>query len=149
MTHKSSVAWIGLLFFCLAGRSAADTMSDMNHHHDMSAEPKHWSAPAKEARRRNPVPANAASIEEGKKLFQANCTSCHGPAGRGDGPAAASLDPRPADLAEMAGHHPDGDFAWKIANGRGPMPPWKSFTEKQIWSLVNYIKSLGAGEHRH
>jgi hypothetical protein len=25
----------------------------------------------------------------------------------------------------MAAHHPDGDLAWKIANGRGAMPPWK------------------------
>jgi len=44
----------------------------------------------------------------------------------------------------MAGHHPDGDYAWKIANGRGAMPAWSgSLTENQIWDLVNFIQSLG------
>jgi len=149
MTRNSSTIWVMLFFAGLATQGmAADTMGDMDHHHDMGAAEKHWSAPAKEAKRRNPVPASAASVEEGKKLFQANCTTCHGPAGRGDGPAAASLKPHPADLAEMAGHHPDGDLAWKIANGRGPMPPWKTaLSQDQIWSLVNYIKSLGAAAH--
>lgn len=111
----------------------------------------HWSAPDAAAKRRNPIAPNAASIEEGQKLFKQNCVSCHGPIARGDGPAAASLRPRPADLAIMAGHHPDGDLAWKIANGRGAMPSWKdSLSENQIWTLVTYIKSLpkGAAEPR-
>ncbi len=43
----------------------------------------------------------------------------------------------------MAGHHPDGDFAWKITNGRGPMPGWKgTLTDEQIWNVVNFIQSL-------
>jgi mono/diheme cytochrome c family protein len=57
----------------------------------------------------------------------------------------------------MAGHHSDGDLAWKIGNGRGAMPAWKGvLTEREIWHLVNYIKNLPAGkkaktahEHRH
>ena len=47
----------------------------------------------------------------------------------------------------MAGHHPDGDLAWKIANGRGAMPAWKgTLTQTQIWALVTYIRSLPAAE---
>ena len=118
---------------------------------------EHWNAPPTAAKRRNPVASNAASIEQGKQLFKQNCAVCHGPAGRGDGPAAASLKPQPADLAMMAGHHPDGDLAWKIANGRGAMPSWKgSLSDEQIWVLVNYIKTLNATpgerhdmEHHH
>ena len=107
----------------------------------------HWSAPAAAARQKNPLKPSSASIEQGKKLFEENCAACHGPSGRGDGPAAASLKPRPADLAMMAGHHPDGDLAWKIANGRGAMPAWKgTLTQNQIWALVTYIKSLSAAE---
>ena len=144
MTRSSKTAWI---FAVLLGSPVAHTLADNAH----------WSAPAAAAQRRNPTPSNVASIEQGGRLFKQYCVSCHGPAGRGDGPAAASLKPHPADLAMMAGHHPDGDLAWKIANGRGAMPPWKgTLSDHQIWSLVNFIKSLpGTGsrqgnmEHHH
>ena len=109
----------------------------------------HWMAPEDAAKRKNPVAADAASIARGKKLFQANCASCHGAQGKGDGPAGRALKPKPADLAAMAGQHPDGDFAWKIANGRGLMPAWKGMlSEAQIWDTVNFIQSLAAGNGR-
>lgn len=123
---------------------------------DAAAAAGHWMAPEDAAKRKNPVAASAASIAQGKKLFQANCASCHGAQGKGDGPAGAALNPRPADLAAMAGQHPDGDFAWKIANGRGPMPAWKgTLKENQIWDLVNYLqsrapeKNKARGQHSH
>jgi len=101
----------------------------------------HWMAPAKEAARKNPVLADKASLERGGKLFKTHCALCHGEKGKGDGPAGAGLTPRPADLTQMAAHHPDGDLAWKIATGRGAMPGWKpALTENQIWDLVNFIK---------
>lgn len=101
----------------------------------------HWMAPPEAAKRPNPVKVDQASLERGKKLFEANCASCHGAQGRGDGPAGRALKPRPADLVQMGPGHSDGDFAWKIAEGRGPMPGWKAtLSESQIWDLVNYIK---------
>lgn len=124
----------------------------------------HWMAPEDAAKKRNPVSADSASLARGKKLFQANCASCHGAQGKGDGPAGAALNPKPADLAAMAGQHPDGDFAWKIEHGRGAMPAWKgTLSEAQIWDTVNFIQSLapraagqgkdagssGHGNHRH
>lgn len=124
----------------------------------------HWMAPEDAAKRKNPVTSSAASIERGKKLFQANCASCHGVGGKGDGPAGAALNPKPADLTAMAGQHPDGDFAWKIEHGRGAMPAWKAtLSEAQIWDTVNFIQGLaprtagqgggagssGHGNHRH
>ncbi len=127
---------------------------------DAAATSGHWMAPEDAAKKPNPVPAGSASLARGKKLFKVNCASCHGPGGRGDGPAGAALNPRPADLTAMARQHPDGDFAWKIANGRGPMPAWNGrLSEKNIWDLVNFIQSLagpkensrpGAGhQHNH
>ena len=118
---------------------------------------EHWMAPADAAAKKNPIPADADSIMRGKALFQTNCAVCHGACGQGDGPAGAALNPKPANLREMAGEHSDGDFAWKIANGRGPMPAWKGvLQENQIWYLVNFIRSLvdkkpdaGHGGHDH
>lgn len=110
---------------------------------------EHWMAPPEATARRNPVPPDSASIARGNKIFQANCASCHGKSGQGDGPAGAPLNPKPPDLKTMAGHHPDGDLAWKIANGRGAMPAWKGvLEEKQIWDLVNYMKSLDSGKEK-
>ncbi len=106
----------------------------------------HWMAPADAQMRPNPVKADPASLERGKRLFEVNCVSCHGAGGRGDGPAGQTLKPRPADLVRMAPGHSDGDFAWKIAEGKAPMPGFKvSLSETQIWDLVNYVKrGLGA-----
>ena len=102
-----------------------------------------WNAPKEAASRQNPVPQDAAAVERGKQLFAQFCAGCHGKNGQGDGPAAAALKPKPTNLAERAGPHPDGDFAWKIANGRGPMPAFKNqLAENQIWDLTHFIQSL-------
>ena len=120
---------------------------DAGHHGDGEQEAPghgaHWMAPDAAQGRPNPIPTNAESVARGAALFKTNCVLCHGPSGRGDGAVAASLDPRPADLAMMAGMHPAGDFAWKIANGRGMMPAWNELlSEAEIWDLVNFIKRL-------
>ena len=105
----------------------------------------HWSAPPEAVKRANPIPRDQTSIARGKNLFKTHCTVCHGPEGRGDGPAAAGLNPKPPNLVEMSGHHPDGDIAWKIENGRGVMPAWKGrLIEKDIWHLTNFIQTLSS-----
>ena len=115
------------------------------HHPGMGHGPgEHWAAPAEAVKRPNPVARTPESVVQGRRIFEANCVSCHGPGGKGDGPAGKALDPKPTNLQAMAGQHTDGDFAWKIENGRGPMPPWKGvLTQEQIWHVVNYVQSLG------
>jgi len=111
-------------------------------------EHEHWSAPPEAARRANPIPSDRHSIERGKRFYQTHCAVCHGSEGKGDGSAAAGLTPRPTDLVSMAGHHSDGDFAWKITNGRGAMPAWKAvLSENDIWDLTNFIQTLGKNPH--
>src|SRR5512138_2354614 len=39
---------------------------------------------------------------EGKNLFQAYCSTCHGDHGKGDGPIASFLDTKPTDLTTIA-----------------------------------------------
>ena len=103
----------------------------------------HWSAPAHAQAMANPIPTSSASVDQGAALFRENCTACHGAVGRGDGEVAATLEKAPADLVQMAPTHSDGDFAWKIANGRGEMPAWGDvLTAEEIWHVVNYLKNL-------
>ena len=103
-----------------------------------------WKAPPAAVNRPNPVPVNANTIALGQKLFVGNCLTCHGPAGKGDGPGAAALEKKPADLtARIKAGATDGELFWKISEGRSPMISWKgSLSETQRWELVNYIKSL-------
>ena len=72
--------------------------------------------------------------------------TCHGASGKGDGVAAAALNPKPADWtsAKVKGD-PDGVLFCKIANGKGPMPPWKHLPEKERWDLIAHIRSLQGG----
>ncbi len=39
-------------------------------------------------------------VEKGKQLYSANCASCHGEDGNGDGPAATGLNPAPRDFTD-------------------------------------------------
>ena len=46
--------------------------------------------------------AKRPSIAEGKKIFQTNCVVCHGEKGKGDGAAAAALNPKPRNYTDTA-----------------------------------------------
>jgi mono/diheme cytochrome c family protein len=102
-----------------------------------------WKAPPEAKTIKNPQPPTPASVAQGKKLAETNCVSCHGPGGKGDGPAAAALPPpKPADwTSSRVKRETDGELFWKISDGRGAMPPWKHLPEKDRWDLVNYIRS--------
>lgn len=103
-----------------------------------------WDAPAAEKAKKNPLPHSAQVAAEGKKSAQVNCVTCHGASGKGDGPAAAALNPRPADwTSKRVQDMSDGELFWKISTGRGPMPPWKHLPEKERWALVHHIRTFG------
>ncbi len=124
--------------------AVASGMHSGGHENHTSKMPmQHWMAPMAEATRLNPVKATALSVKQGEKLYQQNCLSCHGVEADGNGLAGKMLNPKPANLRVMSGTHPDGDFAYKIKQGRGAMPAWKdALNDKQVWHLVNFIQSL-------
>jgi len=103
-----------------------------------------WVAPAPEKAKKNPLPADAATVAQGKKVAEVNCVSCHGAKGKGDGAAAVALNPKPADwTSKKVQAESDGEIFWKVSTGRGPMPSWKFLPENDRWALVRYIRSLG------
>jgi putative copper resistance protein D len=98
--------------------------------------------------RRPDVSYQASSIAAGQSLFAEHCAVCHGPRGAGDGPAAASLQPRPPDLrAHHVALHTAGDIFWWISHGRPPMPAFADRLEPDArWHLVNYLRALAAAD---
>ncbi len=108
------------------------------------AQYKKWVAPADAANMKNPLDGNTAVLKDAKVLYTTMCAPCHGEKGRGDGPAAAALNPKPADHSSKAiQSETDGSLFWKMTTGRGPMQPFKAkLTDAQRWSLVNYIRTL-------
>ena len=102
----------------------------------------------------NPIPGQG--IEEGARLFAANCTFCHGMQGKGDGPVLRTMkekynygtDERPYTITpnltdEFVKNQADvAVFAW-ITNGVTVMPSFnKLLTMEERWLLVNYIRTL-------
>ena len=104
-----------------------------------------WVAPKSADKVKNPLNDNAKATKDGKVLFANYCVSCHGPKGEGNGVAAASLTPRPKNLtAKQVQDQTDGALFWKITTGKPPMISWQAaLSDKQRWSLVNYIRELG------
>lgn len=96
----------------------------------------------------NPVAANTESIAAGKKVFDKYCKFCHGADAKGDGPLAPQ-GTHPPDLTDAAWEHgsTDGEIYLSIRNGIAPKMDMKAFksrlTDNEIWSVVNYVRSLG------
>jgi mono/diheme cytochrome c family protein/uncharacterized membrane protein len=66
----------------------------------------------------SPTLFSAVSIVRGQALFAQNCVACHGTEGAGNGPAAASLHIRPADLTQShIWEHSDGEMFWFLTHG--------------------------------
>ena len=101
-----------------------------------------WKAPARAAAKKNPVAADAVSVGRGKAVYTAECASCHGNSGKGDGPAAKDLEKHPGDMTKLGGQS-DGALFWKITEGKKPMASFASkLSEQQRWDVINYMRSL-------
>jgi mono/diheme cytochrome c family protein len=91
------------------------------------------------------------AAEETVVLFRELCSVCHGVAGKGDGPSAQGLEPKPADFTDCKAMAKDSDEVLvKIIKGGGQsvgrstvMPAWgESLSGQQIEELVKFIRSL-------
>ncbi|MBW8703993.1 Ubiquinol-cytochrome c reductase cytochrome c subunit [Streptomyces sp. MBT84] len=86
--------------------------------------------------------AQSLAIEEGKKLYQVGCASCHGTGGQGssDGPSLVGVGAAAVDFQVGTGRMP-------AATSQGPQVTKKKniYSQAQIDQLAAYISSLGAG----
>lgn len=97
----------------------------------------------------NPVEGNPEAQSSGEEIFQIHCMMCHGEKGEGNGPAGASLRPKPGDIAASQKNLNDAYLYWRIAEGgmhepfSSAMPSWKSIlSEEEIWQVITYIRTL-------
>jgi len=100
---------------------------------------------------------------KGPDLFHAHCAPCHGPEGKGDGPASRALKTRPADLTVLAknngGRFPEERVSKFISgdeviasHGSREMPVWgpifhqveedQDFGNVRIRNLVKYLETI-------
>jgi mono/diheme cytochrome c family protein len=95
---------------------------------------------------KNPLAADAESLETGRKLYQRHCASCHGPGAKGDGGMSLSGG-TPSDLTDETWDYgsSDGEIFAAIRDGvSADMLAYKEkLNEKQIWQVVNFLRSLG------
>ena len=95
---------------------------------------------------------NPALMARGKAIFAQTCATCHGPDGKGDGPAGLGLNPRPRNFAQNVG--------WK--NGTrieniyktldegikgSAMVSYRDLTKRDRMALAHVVQSLGAFDH--
>lgn len=83
-------------------------------------------------------PVKYVAPTDGREMFRSYCGPCHGVSGKGDGPAAKALSPRPADLTEFAKRR-NGVFSVKDFEDRVKgvnMLPAHGSTEMPIWGPV-------------
>jgi len=110
------------------------------------------------------APAPQTSAASGKEMFNSYCASCHGADAKGEGPAAAALKSKPADLTALAKNN-NGKFptdrvmsilrgqATVTAHGNLDMPVWgpvfwrmsqghPAELQQRVTNLTRYIESL-------
>jgi mono/diheme cytochrome c family protein len=99
-------------------------------------------------------------VAQGGRLYRdADCATCHGDRGHGDGPSATAMKDdwggptRPSDLTWRPlkrGSAPEGTYL-TIATGLSgtPMPAYAdALDSREIWALVYYLDSLVPSERR-
>ncbi len=105
----------------------------------------------------DPTPDTAETVARGKASYQVHCSICHGPEGKGDGPAAFTLVPRPVNLQLHVPQHAPGEVFYWIANGipGTAMPAWQQIdpqtgkpklSDEDRWSIIRYLQALAAGQ---
>lgn len=88
------------------------------------------------------TPTNDDPHASARALFAAQCASCHGSTGRGDGPMAAMF--RPADLSSptLQSSRSDAELTAAITNGRGRMPAFgATLRPEAVGALVRLVRS--------
>jgi len=88
----------------------------------------------------------AGDPARGKAIYDKLCVACHGPQGKGDGPAGKVLKPPAADFTSPASKtKSEADLRQVVENGKPgtAMGPWKSqLSQAELIDLMGYVMTL-------
>jgi mono/diheme cytochrome c family protein len=127
---------------------------DENHNHEHSEhlqlmnETREWLKQELGEKYNQPVSlATEEQLAQGKDIFTKNCVACHGSNGKGDGPGATTLEPKPADFTnpEHSSFYSNQGRIYLIKKGmKGTaMAAWENtLSEEEILSVYAYVNSL-------
>ena len=90
-----------------------------------------------------------ANVERGKIVYKEYCSQCHGPEGKGDGPAASGLNPKPAIHANIAFDQLPMDYLYTVINfggravGKSPSMPYWGLTigQQGVADVIAFLKA--------
>lgn len=92
------------------------------------------------------APRSLPVLSRGAALYQAQCASCHGAAGAGDGPLASQLEPKPIAFTDTERARSRSLMALYQVISQGvadtSMPAFASLSEDDRWSLAFYVGTL-------
>lgn len=93
---------------------------------------------------KNTLPATAYNLAEGKRLFNINCTPCHGEDGQGNGTIVADGKyPKVPSYADRLPTINDGKAFYSIKYGRNLMGAYGTvLSPSQIWQVIHYINTF-------
>jgi len=90
-------------------------------------------------------------LAQGKKLYEQNCVTCHGPKGDGKGQLGAALKPPPSDFTQPFKQWPlsKGDLkkVFEVVTRGKPntsMVKWDQLSEQERWALVYFVGEFAA-----
>lgn len=89
--------------------------------------------------------APSCPVTSGGGIYKAQCQVCHGSAGKGDGPAAKALNPRPTNLADTVrmAKLSDDSLIRVITAGRKAMPGFgKILRPEEIRDVAAHLRCL-------
>lgn len=93
-----------------------------------------------------PVSAAGGDAAKGKAIYQSKCVTCHGPAGKGDGPIGKQLKPPAGDFTSAESKKKsEAELLDVIQNGKPKtaMVAWKTqLSEAEIQDVLAYVLSL-------
>lgn len=97
---------------------------------------------------KNPVKPTAASQADAKRLFNQDCSMCHGENGNGQTDLAKEMGLKLDDWTDartLAGKS-DQELFKLIRNGKDKMPPEAVGRAKddQVWNLIIYIRKFSS-----
>ena len=86
----------------------------------------------------------AVKVQQGRDVFQHNCSGCHGVDADDHGKARPGLLPLPANLFHH--HYADADLATILWDGvyGSAMPPWRQLDKADLIAVTAYVQSLQA-----